>query len=234
MNDLKKIGRRTLMQALASVLQIEGVSQRAPVALDTSRLVPTIGIDPGMAGYETWQAVNASAIPLVGNSQLNWVIVGNMSGSLLTNDYRQIDNGDKEYAILGLRVTITYTAAGALVDVGKTNFVSYWRQVVLGAGGIQAPESYVSMGVVEDVGGVHYYIHSFPMYIKRQVTANIEGDPNPSDAVAMAIRPIWVPAGSAFGLYIAKDDGSVWPADTTVDIAAWGVKCPKGMRPPGI
>lgn len=226
------IGNRGLLQRLGKVLGIEDVKQ-APQFLRTDELVPTIGLDPGMAGYVPW-ASQAIGLNLAGLAGVTWVIVGNQTGSGFMDPYRQVNNGDQEYAVLGLRLQFTLTAAAALADVGRTYNASYWRQLVPGGGGTQYSESFVSMGAVEDVGGTHYYLHTFPMYLRRHVVDNVEGDPNISAPVAMAIRPLWVPANTVFGLTITKDDGSAWPVGVTLDVHAWGVRTPKGMRPPGI
>jgi len=233
MSDLKRIGTRSLMQRLANVLGIEGVSQRAPISLDTSRLVPVISMDAGMAGAGGWHTVSPP-LSIAGISQASWMIVGNDSGAVIFDPYRKTGNGDLEYVVMGLRVTIAYDAAGALLDVGQTNNCDYFRKTTPGGGSPTAYESHVGMGVVEDVGGTHYYLHTFPMYLRRQVLDNVEGGTNITALPVLNIRPLWVPAGSVFGLTISKNTGAVWPANTTVEVQAWGVRSPKGMLAPGI
>lgn len=222
------IGNRRIMRALGKVLGIEDVKQ-APARLKTDELVPVVGLDPGMAGYQTWQTFGAG-LSLAGISSAAWPIVGNVSGAAIFDPFRQLENGDKEFAVLGLRVVITFTDAGAVADEGQTPFVSYWRQQT--AAGAQAPESYIEMGMIEPVGGPSYFIHSIPMQLRKHRYE--VGDPGPATVPTLNIRPLWVPAGSFFGLTVAKTSGSNFPAGTTVDVAAWGVHCPQGMRPPGI
>lgn len=226
------IGNRRIMRALGAIMGIEDVKQ-APARMKTDELIPVVGLDPGMAGYEAWQTVSPP-LDLEALASVNWPIVGNDSGAAIFEPYRQLQNGDKEYAILGLRVTITYDGPGAFVDRGKTNCCAYYRKTVMGGGGIQAPESYVSMGKVEGRGGPEYFIHAFPMYIKQHCTFVESEQPTIWTVPNLNIRPLWVPAGMSIGLWVAKEDGSAWPENTTVEVSAWGVRCPKGMRPPGI
>lgn len=222
------IGNLRLMRALGKVLGVNDVKQ-APARLKTDELIPVVGLDPGMAGYEPWQTFGIGR-SLAGISQAGWVIVGNAPGSVIFTADKQADNGESEFAIMGLRVVITYPDAAAILDEGQTPVVSYFRQATPQAQAVE--ESYLELGVIELVGGPAYYIHSIPMYLKKQ--AYQLGDPGPSQLPVLNIRPIWVPAGSVFGLGIAKTSGAVFPAGVTADVQAWGVKCPRGFRPPGI
>ncbi len=226
MSDLKKIGRRRILQALADALQIEGVSQRAPIVMDTSRLVPTVNLEPGLMAYEAWQSTNLAPIPIAGLASMRWVLVGNEAGAVLFDPHRQLDNANREYVIMGIRILVRYDAAGAAADAGDINSVLHDRQLVPGANlGFQTT---AEMGIVD--GAVRlFYSYTFPQMLTYPVASG--GFTRPA---AVSGTPIWVPAGSVFGMTLSKISGAAWPANTVANISAWGVRGPRGMRLPGM
>ncbi len=226
MGDLKKIGNRAILRALADLLQVEGVSQRAPTDLDTSRLIPIIGLDAGWAGYEMWSAITALPESLALISQFTWPIVGNESGSVIMTNYRQTQNGAHEYVILGYKIQIAYTAAGGVTDDGDVLQIDFIRQREPNQPVIF--ESQVEIGTIENTGTVEAYGHAHPVNLMSPyMTA--PATPRPA---GVAQAPIWVPAGSVYSAIVGKKDGSVFAAGTTASVWSFGIRVPKGIKPP--
>jgi len=220
-----QIGHRGWLKALADVLQMEGVN-RMPAQLNRDQVQVVVNMDAGWAGYEIWETETVAAIDIgTGIALVTWPIIGNVSGSAIMDPYRQIDNAGFEFVIMGLRISIVYTAGGAVTDDGDVISIDFVRQRIPTANVIY--ESRVRCGTIEN-GGIPDYGFNFPLNVDQPyMTAT--ATPRPA---ALASRPIWVPAGSTLQALISKTDGTNFAVNTTLKVFAWGVKTKKGIRPP--
>lgn len=234
MSDLKKIGARNLMQALAGILRIEGVSQRAPTHFDTSRLVPTMGLEPGWADYEQVQLIGQTAV--AGTARWTWMGIGaDISSSSVGIPANSIypSNGQKEIAILGMSVEVAYSGVG--LPAGNILRIREMRKAGSSYASVITASRLHHFGVVRQDT---QYFWSYPMWGYAEWVGN---DPESLSVPPsfMAASPIWVPAGSSYGLEVdhlspTGDVLSAWPANTFINMHIMFVTCPKGMRPPGL
>jgi len=228
MND--KIGNRSLMQSLASVLGLEGV-RRGPSTLKQDDLIPVIALDPAMAGYSTWSCRNDSLeIDEPGSGTFAWRVVGDQAQgfalAIPTEDTHQNTAGE-ENVILGMYLEIAYDAAGALADNGKEIEIYFRRHSDFVSSNVMRESNWLPAFTV--VTSRLRYVWSFPQWSAKQA---ITSAPTYQQAGASA-NPIWVPAGTGIDLVVDRMDGSDFPANTVALLASFGVSCPKGFRPPG-
>lgn len=230
------IGNRALMRALGKVLGIEDVKQ-APQFLKTDELVPTIALDPGAAGVQQVQLTGQ--VSLAGLSAWNWQMIGSpdtLSTAGLPPQAFYPNNGDVETVILGIQVQLGYTVVGRDAAVGVIQDLHHFRQAATSMVSVSRSSSFPSWAIIDPYNRVYEW--SFPMW-QRDIWV---GNDPPNLAVPsalMAASPIYVPAGSKFGLegfsWLAdKSNLTGYPAGTVLNVQAFLVTSPKGMRPQGL
>jgi hypothetical protein len=236
MSDLKRIGLRPLMQRLADVLRIEGVSQRAPISLDTSRLVPVVNVEPGWADYRQVQLYSGT-VSIAGLSFVDWCFLGPDALSFCSAGIPAFavdqNTADRECVILGMCVTVVYDAAGRNADAAA--FTSMRLDTLRQAGGASVslvPECRLKSWAVVNTTEL-FYSWSHPWWMRPQYLG-VDPSPTPWINGIMTMAPVLVPAGARYMIRFAREQGGVWPANTSCELTAQVVSCPKGMRPPGI
>jgi hypothetical protein len=219
-----QIGHRGWLKAIADALQMEGVN-RFPAVLNRDQVQVVVNMDAGWADYSIWETQTVAAIGIGGIALVTWPIVGNVSGSAIMDPYRQIENAGHEFVIMGMRISIVYTAGGAVTDDGDVIQIDFVRQGVPSSNVIY--ESRIRCGTIEN-GGIPDYGFNFPINVDQPyMTAT--ATPRPA---AVSSRQIWVPAGSTLQALISKTDGTNFAANTDLKVWAWGVKTKKGIKPP--
>lgn len=228
-------GRRLLM-SLGRVLGIEDVKQ-APQRLKTDELVPVISLDPGQAGGAQVQLTGT--LPLNGLSVFGWQAIGNpdtLSTAGITggNPFFRL-NQDVESVILGLRVQVQFPPPPAVAPLGGWLRITELRQAE------GNPVSMVRLSTFAEAlyqDGIRWdFFFSYPMW---KATSMIGNDPaRPLSETVMAASPIYVPAGSRWGLevqYWTNDLTALlgFPAGAQANFEAFIVTSPRGMRPPGM
>jgi hypothetical protein len=221
------IGNRAILRALGKALGMEDIKQ-APQELDTASVKTVALLDPGVMGLQQFQLFGA-ALSLAGATNAVWVPVGpqilSSAGFAATNVFSA--NGESEVVILGMRMRLSYSVAGAAADSGARMALTWLRQRANDA--ISAvEESTIPHWVITD-GTEQLYNWSHPYHQgARLVTGELIYDQ------LVAMPPIYVPAGSTYAISLTKVIGgaATWPADTSWSCTAFGVACPKGMRPP--
>lgn len=219
-----QIGNRGLLKSVADALEMEGIN-RFPAVLNRDQVNVVVCLDPPWSAYETWMSVGTT-IAIAALASVKWVVVGNESGAAIFDPFRQLDNASKEFVILGYRAVIRYDAGGAAADAGQINVFQNDRQQV--PGGPVAFHTRFEAGFVDATRLFYGYYYPTQMVYPQ---ASAGGFNRPA---GLQGAPIWVPAGTTFGISMSKLGGAVWPANTTIDVSAFGIKCPIGMRPPGL
>ena len=234
-SQIGRSGRRLLM-ALGNVLGIEDVKQ-GPARLKVDELVPTIALDPGMAGAQHFQLIGS----INGNGTgglITWPIIGGIPSDGTTGIPPQakfLNNADVETVIHGIRFGVRLGAPNP-GNVGRSLQINEMRQ---------APTDSVSLVRLSQLDGFQIidearvqYLWTYPMWISRPWVGN--DPPRPyQEAVTMASSPIYVPAGSKYWLELLYWDAAFsvladFPVGSVIDMQAFYSTCPKGMRPPGI
>ena len=232
-----QIGKKGLMQSLGRVLGI--IDPRvAPNRLKTDELVPVISIDPGMAGGGHVQLVGQ--VSLAGLTGWTWQIIGSPDiGSTpgLPPQAFLPANGDLEAVILGIRAEVRFTGVvpPAVGERGRMLRIGEFRQA---AGNLVSAVRASVFNSAHTIDNTQWqYIWSYPMWQAQQYAGN--DPPGPYPWGQMAASPIYVPAGSKYGLecqYWLSDLSNLaaFPAGTLLTVEAFISTAPKGMRPPGI
>lgn len=227
------IGNRSLMQALGRVLGIEDVTQ-APQFLKTDELVPTVNLDPGMAGYEQIQLQGQVSID--GMSMFIWLPFGvNSVGALTIGTAQYPDNAAKEIVILEASIKVAFTEAGRDAHIGNLCRLMVKRQAGGSAVSLMDGSCWQQWFEVDAMRTEYWW--SFPLWQYYRLTGN---DPAVvSQTSIQAASPIYIPAASKWGLELMYTDAgglflSNFPAGTLISVQAMAVACPKGMRPPGM
>lgn len=226
------IGNRKLMQRLGEVLGIEDVKQ-APQFLRTDELVPTISLDPAMAGLGEFQLFATGAID--GINSFGWMPIGPDAPSFTylnfaSTAYTTVAN--KEHVILGMRITVDYDAAGRNADAAAAMSLSLNASRQASSSTISLnPESYIGSWAIINNSNLNY-VWSHPWWV-GQPYLGLDPSPAQPPFKALAMNPVYVPAGSRYRLEVTREGAGNWPANTTASVYAYGVTVPKGMRPPG-
>lgn len=228
-------GRRLLM-SLGRVLGIEDVKQ-APQRLKTDELVPVVSLDPGQAG--AGQAQLIASLPLVGLSIVGWQAIGfpdtlSSPGIVGGNPFYR-NNQDEEIVILGYRVQVQFPAPPAPPPGTSWLRLTELRQTATSAVSMVRLSTFAAGLYVDGIQWDYYF--SYPMW---KATSIIGDDPpRPMTESVMGASPIYVPAGSRWGLELQwwNNDFTAlqaFPAGTTMNCELFLMSSPKGMRPPGI
>lgn len=234
-----QIGNRGLMQRLGEVLGIEDVKQ-APADMKVDELIPVIAVDPGMAGAGQIQLTGQAAIG--GTSAWNWQMVGSDGGfttpaALNAAGVSWRDNGKKEAVILGLRIEVQFPGGIPIpAEVGSVMRLYEYRQA---AGN---PISVVNLSTFDGAHMVDHlrwqYFFSYPMWLRSDWVGSDPENPVLPPSI-MAANPIYVPAGSRWGLEMQYWNSALsalraFPAGTILNVASFLSTCPAGMRPAGM
>jgi hypothetical protein len=230
------IGNRAIMRALGKVLGIEDVRQ-APQFLRTDELIPTIALDPGAAGVAQVQLIGQ--VSVAGLAGWTWQLIGSpdtLSTPGLPPQAFFANNADVETVILGMRVQLAFTAAGRDAAVGTIHDMRHFRQAATSTVSVVRDSSFPSWAIIDPIR--RGYDWSFPMW-QRDIWLGSDPPNLAVPSAIMAASPIYVPAGSKFGLesfsYLADmSNFSAYPAGTVLNVEAFLVTSPKGMRPQGI
>lgn len=222
-----------MMRRLGAVLGIEDVKQ-APARLKTDELVPTVGVDPGWADYGQVQLIGQTAV--AGTGRWTWIGIG----ADITNSSAGVpptsifpNNGGLEIAILGMSVEVAYSGVG--LPNKNVLRIREMRKAAGAAASVITASRFHHFAIVE---GETNYFWSYPMMGSGRSDG---GDPQEMlyPPAYMAASPIWVPAGSWYGLEVdslapAGDVLSAWPANTFINLNIMFTTCPRGFRPPGL
>lgn len=232
MSDLKKIGKvgRKLLRSLADRLGIEGVDQRAPIVLDTSRLVPVVlagGLyacnEPELNAFMdlTNQSMDARSQYGYGlwGPEASWLAA---SYNEVASPQKLLSYENKEHWVRAMRVVLTYAAAGAVADNQKRMLI---QVEVRNFTGTPNDIAYVIEHRFVVRTGQTFYSWVFP-----------QGNMSPLVAFNMTEQSLpygrwdgYVPPGYFAGVRILRDDGGVWPADTTLHGEVWISEAPEGV-----
>ena len=239
MNSQMGKSGRALWRQIASLMGIID-PKVAPGVFKTDEVIPVIGplVDVGWAKYQIVKAAWESIIPADTtqftwwltdgfNEQAAWISTGAGEGSAVLES----DNTDYEIALLGWYLDVYWNKGSGTGDDG----------------------AWVNTGVRHQLikGGSDIYLSSWQEHATRETSTDQVyhlqfGGPvvqNPLSAlysVSTVAKPfIWIPAGVQCGIFVDRKTG-VWPNDlasagtdyVTVTAQAWGVKTPKGVRPP--
>jgi hypothetical protein len=232
------IGNRSALRALGTVLQVEDVKQ-APQELDTSTVKVVAGLDPGMMGGGQVQLVAQGSV--AGLTGASWLAIGpptfspapaSLNSSLST--IRQ--NAQIECVILGLRIEVGFVEPIAAGDLSSLIEIREFRQAAENTASVVRLSSFRGGLVVDPLQD--RYIWSYPMWMHARMDGS-DAEPFVNVPPVMAASPIYVPAGSVWGLEVQFWEKGMsalraFPVGTTIDVQGFVVTCPKGMRPPGM
>lgn len=215
-----RIGNRGLLKGLADFLQMEGV-HRMPNQLNLDQVQVTSEL--GNAGFSNRQIERGSVtnFPLAGLATFSQAIAGFQTGtfqSLITSNNNQGPLFDAR--MLSLWFAIEFDAAGALAFNGKDIDVSIQYMDFTGAtrvGIVQDLFPFVTVATADltyvwAMGGSH----------NDQARRNDNGIP----------QTLWIPSELAFAIDIESHDGTVFPANTVLQVLAVAAKQPAGRQIP--
>ncbi len=224
-----------LMRALGGVLGVNDPKQ-APAQLKTDELIPVVAVDPGAAGSTAVQLIGS--VSLAGLSVLGWQLVGTPDAlstpGLPPQAFFPI-NAELEVAILGLRIEIQFPPPPAPAPATSGYFMRVEELRQVGAVSM-VEQSTFDPGMVTD--GIRWqYFWSYPMWFQPMLVGN--DPPYPGVGPLMAASPIYVPAGTKYGLRVQNWTNDytalqAWPAGTTANLYAVLSTAPKGMKPLGL
>lgn len=237
---MSKLGNLSVMRALGKALGIIDVRQ-APSDLDTSAIKVVAGLDTGMIAEEQHQLGGQALIG--GLSAWNWQAIGSDAGistpvALNSPFATWRNNADRAAVILGLRIEIGFAGYAPIpAEVGKRMVLKEYRQANNSPVSVQSLSSFRPVFQVDPDRGL--YVWSYPMWGEGVYSGS---DPIGliSNTPIMAASPIYVPAGSRWGLSMqyweppGTNALAAWPAGTVVNVDIFLVSCPMGMRPPGM
>lgn len=231
-SGLGKTGLK-LMQSLGAALGVIDVKQ-GPSRLKTDELVPTMSMEPGWANYQQNQLIGQTAV--AGTAVWTWMGFGsdisNSSAGVPANSIFP-QTGELETAILGMSVEVAYSGVG--LPAGNILRLREMRKAAGSTASVITASRFHHFGVVRQDT---QYFWSYPMWGYGEWVGN---DPESLSVppVLMAASPIWVPAGSWYGLEVSQlnatgDVLAAWPANTFINLNIMFATCPKGFRPPGL
>jgi hypothetical protein len=231
-SGMNRTGLR-LMSRLGAVLGVNDVKS-APARLKTDELVPVISVDPGWADYRQVQLIGQTAV--AGTAVWTWMGIGadisSSSAGVPANSVYP-SNAGEEIAILGMSVEVAYSGVG--LPAGNILRLREMRRAASSAASVITASRFHHFGVVRQDT---QYFWSYPMWGYGEWVGN---DPESLSVppVLMAASPIWVPAGSWYGLEVhhlnaTGDVLAAWPANTFINLNIMFATCPKGFRPPGL
>lgn len=237
--ELGKVGK-SLWRSIAANMGIID-PKVAPGEFKTDQIIPVVGpaYDVGWAQYGIVKAAWEAIIPantnefywwLTGgfNTQPTWIEGGvGEDGS----DVLLADNADFEIALIGWFLKLAWNDFGT-GDNGQwigTDFIHSMNPNVSD----NYQSSYIPRAFRVDTTNI-----IVTAYIGGPSMSNLTDNYTDHDPMSMAQRPIWIPAGVQVGLGIHRLGASNFPYDipggdyVTATGQAWGVKVPKGIRPP--
>lgn len=232
------IGNRRLMKALGRVLGIEDVIQ-APPRMRVDELVPVVAVDPGMAGGGQVQL--QAQVSLDGLSSWGWQAVG-FPDSLTTPTFPPAalfpNNGDVETVVLGLNLEVQYSAPPAAPPAAGT--VMRLQELRQAEGNSVSMIECSTFDVAQFTDGIRWqFFWSYPMWMSNTFFGSDPDIAPINNAPIMAASPIYIPAGSKWGLRMQLWDADMaalaaWPAGTVLNAKAFLSTGARGMRPPGM
>lgn len=195
------------MRNLAALLGMEGVSQRAPVAMDTSRLVPTISV-PGPRVPDEYKSADLVSAFIAGMPDYYYQPLGINAGSADTFATPQpFTNIERPHWIRQCKLILAYNAAGAAADAGR--YVRFLGNLLDFRNARLCP---VVSHVVEIVAGLTVYEWDWP-------ECNIPCGPNINLSTGMRGWNGYVPPGYQWqvGIEYYVPGGAPFPLGTSVN-----------------
>lgn len=210
------------IRQMANILRVKGV-RNGPTRLKDDEIVPVWGMNGGGFQGRVTQSGGMTGFGVAGVANFTVPLVGRQSASFQALNPSDNQRGQPlDTRVLGVWLSIDFDAAGSLAFNGKTlNLTLDYMEDPTGAGTIVLP--------IQDLFPWTTVLTGFLSYVWA-----LSGHRNGHGGAAAIVGPgpLWVPSERALRMRVEVHDGTVFPANTTIDARCMCAQQPTGVQLP--